>query len=140
MVKRINTVEERKIEWTDVHDSALKISLGIEPPDMSPKDPTVWTKTPKEKKLLKKYRKRHKKDILVSGCAPIRHTPIYGTLIVYILGKKLPKTTFSYYCNLAEIREVLNKFRGKSGQSTVRYYIWLGKRYDVTQTPYWYGK
>lgn len=47
--------------WVNVHDDELMIKLGIRPPHLVPRDPSVWTKTPYEKKLLKSLRRVHKK-------------------------------------------------------------------------------
>ena len=32
--------------WVDVHDDAQMVELGIRPPSLAPRDPSVWTKTP----------------------------------------------------------------------------------------------
>ena len=32
--------------WVDVRDDAQMVELGIRPPLLEPRDPSVWTKTP----------------------------------------------------------------------------------------------
>ena len=49
-------VKKKETSWVDVHDSDLMISLGIHPKYATPRDPSIWTKTPKEKALLAKCR------------------------------------------------------------------------------------
>lgn len=48
--------KKKETSWVDVHNSDLMISLGIHPKYATPRDPSVWTKTPKEKALLAKCR------------------------------------------------------------------------------------
>ena len=36
--------------WVDVHDDALMVELGIHPRPVTPRDPSVWSKSKQEKK------------------------------------------------------------------------------------------
>lgn len=51
-------MQKRKEEPVDVHDQKLMIELGIHPNYKFERDPTVWSKTPQEKELLKKAKHR----------------------------------------------------------------------------------
>lgn len=45
--------------WIDVHnDNAMRKAGFFRPYDITPRDPSVWTKTAKEKALLKKVKSR----------------------------------------------------------------------------------
>lgn len=46
--------------WIDVYDDDLMVKLGMRPPRIAPKCLDVWTKTEKEKRLLKILRKTYK--------------------------------------------------------------------------------
>lgn len=129
-------IKEREIEWVDVHDDALMVKLGIRNPDLQPRDPSVWTKTPKEKKILKKLRNTHKRNTLGAKRSNNNH----GVLLVYIKpdiknalkvfngipNKGTIKTTFSFVCNRYNINDILENMKKK--YSVVKY-RWNGNDY-----------
>lgn len=45
----------------DVNDDNLMVELGMRPPLLTPRDPSVWTKTKQEKVKLRALRKSVKK-------------------------------------------------------------------------------
>jgi hypothetical protein len=56
----IKAPQDDRDSWVDVHDDALMIELGIRPPHATPRDPSVWTKSKQEKKILRTLRCAHK--------------------------------------------------------------------------------
>lgn len=129
-------IKEKEIEWIDVHDDDLMVKLGIRNPNITPRDPSVWTKTQKEKKLLKKLRNIYKNANLGAK----RSTDSHGYLLVYIKpdiknaikvingipNKGTIKTTFSFLCNKYNIKDILNDMSKK--YSVVKY-RWNGHDY-----------
>lgn len=129
--------------WVNVRDDELMIALGIRPPHLIPRDPSVWTKTPREKKLLKSLRKIHKGRIYFHSI-PRKSIPVRAKLIVQLKkNKKFPYTTYSTECWQHEIGDILfryyqtNKNTGFS-ESLVSKYIYNGKTYSPNERPFWY--
>ena len=129
--------------WVDVHDDELMIELGIRPPHLVPRDPSVWTKTPYEKKLLKSLRRIHKGRIYFHS-VPRKSIPVRAKLIIQLKkNKKFPHTTYSTECWQHEIGDILfryyqtNKKTGFS-ESLVSKYIYNGKTYSPNERPFWY--
>lgn len=121
-------------DWVDVNDDALMVKLGIRHPSAAPRDPSVWTKSPKEKALLKKLR-NHKSGILAKGGSSEKYEPLFKyTLCVTIakdgkfmqfdkkLKRKVFKTTFSHKCYKKEIPFILNRYVNEEGKSLVKSY------------------
>lgn len=136
MAKKLNS-GDRDTSWVDVHNDELMVMLGIRCPNLQPRDPSVWTKTPREKKELKKMRLRHKHIKLTGGVCPIKSIPVMSKLIVQIIGKNVPKTTFSYECLQSDIPRILCQHVNEKGESIVRYYKWNGKEYSPKTLPFW---
>ena len=129
--------------WVDVHDRELMIELGIHPPYAVPRDPSVWTKTPYEKKVLRLERCKHKERIHFHS-VPRKSIPVRAKLIIYLKkNKKFPHTTYSTECWQHEIGDILfryyqiNKKTGVS-ESLVSKYIYNGKTYSPNERPFWY--
>ena len=139
-------------DWVDVHDDSLMVSLGLRQPALTPRDPSVWTKSSKDKNVLKRLRKVVKNDF-ASGWgytpAPI---PLDGKLVITIkknnkhmiydekLKRKVFKTTFSFDCNQRHIPFILAKFSEKKDKITKSYvikYSWNGRTYSPTELPSW---
>lgn len=128
----------RDISWVDVHNDSLMVSLGIRLPNVEPRDMSVWTKTAKEKKEVRKMRNKHKNDYITGGIKEPKSIPVVAKLIVQIYGKIGNKTTFSYTCTQSNIPNILSKFVDDSGKSIIRYYKWNGKTYKPGTLPFWY--
>lgn len=129
--------------WVDVHDRELMIELGIHPPYAVPRDPSVWTKTPYEKRVLRSERCKHKERIHFHT-VPRKSIPVRAKLIIYLKkNKKFPNTTYSTKCWQHEIGDILfryyqiNKKTGVS-ESLVSKYIYNGKTYSPNERPFWY--
>ena len=121
-------------EWVDVNDDALMVKLGIRNPNVEPRDPSVWTKSAKEKALLKKLR-NHKSGILAKGGSFEKYEPLFKfTLVITIeknpkftqfdkkLKRKVFKTTFSHKCYEKDIPFILNRYKDEEGNSLVKQY------------------
>lgn len=141
-MKQTNT-EVTQLEdqsWVDVHDEDLMIALGIHPPFAALKDPYVWTKTYKEKKLLAGV--KHKTRMHFS-IGPIRSIPVKAKLIIYLRkNKRFPKTTYSIVCWQHEIPFILSQYsiRNKhtnAFDSIVIKYVYNGRTYNPGELPFW---
>lgn len=94
------------------------------------KDPNVWTKTPKEKKALRKLRKQ--KFHSFSGHVPeSKSIPVFSKLYIYIKGSN---TVEIRECWWNDIQRVLSIF------DNVVKYKWLNKYYSPEETPIWRWK
>lgn len=109
--KNINNVTQNDEDfWVDVHDDEQMVELGIRPPSVAPRDPSVWTKTPYEKRILKSLRRMHKGRMYFHS-SPTKHIPVRARLIVQLKrNKKFPKSTYSSECNMHEIGNILSKY------------------------------
>lgn len=127
----------------NVHDDELMIKLGIRPPHVSPKDMSVWTKTPHEKKVLRSERRKHKETIHFHS-VPRKSIPVRANLIIYLKkNKKFPNTTYSTECWQHEIGDILLNYytSTKSGnsESLVTKYVYNGRTYAPNERPFWPG-
>lgn len=127
--------------WVDVHDDVLMIKLGIRPRHVSPKDPSVWTKSKQEKKILKTLRCVHKGE-LHFGSIPIREIPVRAKLIIQLKKNKyFPHTTYSTICNMHKIGEILSYYNWDSKNQVpldiVAKYSFNGKTYKPNERPFW---
>ena len=130
--------------WVDVHDDAQMVELGIRPPSLAPRDPSVWTKTPYEKRILKSLRRIHKGRMHFHS-SPIKHIPVRARLIVQLKhNKKFPKSTYSSECNMHEIGSILSKYyqwnkKNKCTECLIVKYSYNGKTYKPWERPFWPG-
>lgn len=120
--------------------------------DLTPRDPKVWTKTAKEKKLLNRLRRIHKEKFIGRSAKPQKTFPLFDKLIVLIMPDKknslrknrdnkpdgrFIKTTFSFSCWQSDIIHILSKFvNPKNGKSTVIKYRWNGIWYKHGDLPF----
>ena len=124
----------------NVKDDRQMVELGIRSPLLAERDISVWTKTSKEKKLLRKL--RHGNDNCHFGTIPIKSIPVRSKLIIYLKKNNIfPKTTYSTECWQHEIFEILTKYfyTDKSGIShyLVMKYEFNGKSYLPNERPFW---
>lgn len=120
-------------EWIDVNDDALMVSLGLRYPNAEKRDPNVWTKSEKEKAILKKVRNSFS-GTLCKGGGKDDHESFKGKLRFTIeksdkfmtfdskLKRKVFKTTFSVSCYKKDIPFILNKYVNEKGQSLILKY------------------
>lgn len=140
--KRPNKAAQNEEDfWVDVHDDDLMVELGIRPPKLAPKDPSVWTKTSNEKRLLKAVRTR--RDVRISIGSP-KTIPIRSKLIIFLKkNKKYPHTTYSTECWQHEVGYILNRYwvidrKTNFVEPLVAKYIYNGKTYQPNERPFWY--
>lgn len=130
--------------WVDVHNDALMVELGIRPAMLSPRDKTVWTKTPNERRLLKSLRRSGKGRIHFHS-VPERSIPVRTKLIIQLVkNDKFPKTTYSTECWQHEIKNILLQYykrNKKTGvnECLVSKYTYNGKTYAPNERPFWPG-
>ena len=130
--------------WVDVHNDALMVELGIRPAMLSPRDKTVWTKTPNERRLLKSLRRSGKGRIHFHS-VPEKSIPVRTKLIIQLVkNDKFPKTTYSTECWQHEIKNILLQYykrNKKTGvnECLVSKYTYNGKTYTPNERPFWPG-
>lgn len=130
--------------WVDVHNDALMVELGIRPAMLSPRDKTVWTKTPNERRLLKSLRRSSKGRIHFHS-VPEKSIPVRTKLIIQLVkNDKFPKTTYSTECWQHEIKNILLQYykrNKKTGvnECLVSKYTYNGKTYAPNERPFWPG-
>lgn len=138
MVKSANNSDG----WVNIHDAELMIKLGIHPCYLSSKDPSVWTKTSKEKEALRVLRSRHKGKIHI-GTIPNRSIPVRAKLIIQLKkNKKFPNTTYSTICNMNQIGDILSHYYDVNPKTNiitnlVVKYTYNGKTYSPDERPFW---
>ena len=129
--------------WVNVYDDNKMVELGFRPPLLSPKDPSVWTKTPYERRVLKSLRKIHKGKMHFYSY-PDKYIPVRAKLIIQLKrNKKFPKSTYSIECNMHEISRILSKYYRKDRKNSeclIIKYSSNGKTYKPNERPFWPGK
>lgn len=138
--------------FVNINDKDLMISIGIHPKNAEPRDPSVWTKTIKEKNDVKKMRLRHKKEHLLGSSGHENPIPFRSKLIVHIKADPLYamrlnkdgspdrstiKTTHSIICGQSDIPFILAKFVDNKGKNLVIKYQWNEKTYQPDTLPFW---
>lgn len=133
-------VEDR---WIDVHDDDVMRAHGLwRPYNQSPRDPSVWTKTPAERRILKKLRHTHKGEDMHFHSAPRKSIRVRAKLIIQLYkNNKFDKTTYSTECWQHEIPDILSMYYvvdKPSGYAinVVRKYVWNGKTYGPKDLPF----
>lgn len=101
------------------------------------RDPSVWTKTLKEKKILKTQRRIHKHSLKSKSSTPWKEIPVYGKIILYLkpgpLDKENFKSTVSFECGQADVPEIVNKRKNQLIK-----YFWNGRTYFPGEFPFWH--
>lgn len=129
--------------WVDVHDDALMVELGIRLPNVAPRDKSVWTKTPNEKRLLRAARNSVKKEKIHFHSIPKRSIPVRAKLIIQLRkNRRFPNTTYSTECWMHEIGDVLSLYRQYNKkiscyENLVVKYSYNGKTYSPGERPFW---
>lgn len=116
----------------------LMVKLGMRQPHVVPRDKEVWTKTQREKKMLKRYKS---KERIHFHTIPIKSIPVWSKLIIYLKkNKEYPKTTYSIKCWQHEISNILSNYcqvkKGKV-ENLVSKYSYNGKTYAPNERPFW---
>lgn len=151
MIKKIK--KQREVKPVDVYNDAEMVALGLRLPKYPGRDKSIWSKTAKEKALLKKMKRSCTTKLNRGWGAPPKSIPIPGKLIVRIKpsdkftmvtkeGKVLKKTTYSHECIQSDIPRILSRYvegNNNAFHSIVINYSWNGKTYNPKEVPFWYG-
>ena len=127
--------------WVDVHNEAIMRELGFSRINVEPRDESVWTKTPKERELLKKLRNLYKNLDMRFHTPPRKFIKVPGKLIIQLRKNKVfPKTTYSIKCWKSDIPDILSNYvitnkRFNISESAILKYIWNGKTYNYNELP-----
>lgn len=133
-----NNLEEKDSKWIDVHDDKVMREMGFfRPYDVEPRDPSVWTKTNKERRELKRAKGRCSKlGNWHMGLTPNKEVKLSSKLIVSLKkNNSFDKTTYSFKCRQSNVNNLLDRFVSKSGKSLVAKFNWNGKTYNSSQLP-----
>lgn len=144
--------KQTKDEKVNVYDDVEMVSLGIRKPVLTPRDPSVWTKTLSEKAAVRVHRNKKYNFVTKWGYRQ-KSIPVYSKLIVTIKpsarftmvnkkGERVNKTTYSFNCGQSDIPRILSKFVEIDKASKITYplvksYYWNGKTYKPSQLPFW---
>ena len=129
--------QDDRDSWVDVHNEALMIELGIHPRKATPRDPSVWTKSVQEKKILQTLRCAHKGKMHL-GTYPYKSIPVQDKLIIQLKkNKQFSNTTYSIVCYMHQIGDILNFFRDRQNKLVVAKYTFNGKTYMPNERPFW---
>lgn len=134
-----NSQRDNKV---DVRNQMLMIELGMHPCFLAPKDPSVWTKSDYEKKMLRSLRRMYKGEMHFHSI-PIKSIPVQAKLIVQLKkNKQFPKTTYSFTCWMHQIGNILSSFhqtdkRTGTVTNVVAKYTYNGKTYSPNERPFW---
>lgn len=138
-IKKVNLTVD---SWIDVNNNRFMTSIGFRPVVQSKRDESVWTKTPYEKRMLKKLRHTYKNKDMHFHSRPLKTFKLYDKLIVYLYkNKQFNKTTYSIKCWQHEIPNILAKFKvvnnkTDSYKNIVMKYVWNGKTYGPKDLPF----
>ena len=132
-------------EWIDIHDDALMVSLGLRQPKLIPRDPSVWTKSKKEKEFIKKMKHSISQQFVNTWGGKKDIVNFKGKLNVTIkkndsftmydstLKRRIPKTTFSFNCYEYYIPFILQRFKISKTEDLVIKVTFNGKPYTSTK-------
>ena len=120
-MKKEEKKEEKKV---DITNDAQMVMLGIRPQLLAPRDPSVWTKTEKERKAWKKQRRFPAPN--TQWAPPTKSSRFTGRLIVQVQG--MDKTTYSHNCPESDLSYILSKY--KNERCSIVRAFWNGKEID----------
>lgn len=131
-------MEKSESSWVDVHNDELMISLGIRPPHLIQRNPSVWKKSEQEKKILKSRRRIHKREMHFNS-VPQKSIPVIAKLIIYLRkNNQFSRTTYSTKCWQHDVDDILSNYRdSNSGESLVLKYVYNNITYQPNERPFW---
>lgn len=135
---------ERDERWIDVHDDDVMREHGLwRPYDQSPRDPSVWRKTPNERRLLRQaMASQGKIKGWHCGSCGKRNPLVRAKLIVQLKKNKIfPKTTYSFNCFNTAVNEILSRFtvnnpKTDTAETLVAKYSYNGMPYQANERPW----
>lgn len=140
--KAIQKKEEDR--WIDVHNDDVMREMGFfRPFNQSPRDESVWRKTPNERRLLRNVKRQGKGNDMHFHSAPHKHIPVRAKLIIQLKkNKKYPNTTYSTECFMSDIPDIISQYRVVNprtnySESVVAKYSFNGRTYAPNEVPFW---
>lgn len=138
-------IQSREENWIDIKNDELMVKEGLRQPKLEPRDESVWSKTPNEKRILRSVRDKSK---LHTSVIPTKSIPVRSKLIIYLEKNNVyPKTTISTECWQHEISEIISNYmivdKKNSKKDKTVYknivlkYSWNGKTYRNNELPIW---
>lgn len=119
--------------WIDVHNDKVMREMGFfRPYDQTNID---WSKTAKERKLLRRLKHSIKKKDMHFHAMPKPRKMVVAKLIVYLApNKEFPKSVYSFQCSNTSVNEILSKFQIynraiRCSETVVKKYSFNGKTY-----------
>lgn len=138
--KAIQREEDR---WIDVYDNAVMRKMGfLRPLKQSPRDESVWTRTPHERRILNNVKHYGNYLDMHFHSVPRKRATVFATLIIQLKKNKVfPKSTYSIKCFNNRISDILGQFKivnpkTKQYESAVAKYSYNGMTYAPNETPY----
>ena len=136
-------IQDKDGRWIDVHDDAVMREMGFSRFERIPRDESVWTKTPRERQLLKKIRNTYKDLDPHFHSVPPKRGTVRAKLIIQLKSNNVfSKSTYSFECLNTHISNVLEKFKvidpvTRWLESVVVKYSYNGKTYAPNELPYY---
>lgn len=129
--------------WINVHDDDVMREMGLfRPFNQVPRDESIWTKTPSERRALQSAKHIYSKDMHFHSI-PSKIIRVPDKLIIQLEKNKVfPKTTYSIKCWQSDIPNILSKFvvvnrKLSTTKNVVAKYTWNGKTYYPGELPFW---
>lgn len=127
--------EEKTISKVNVRNDEEMVRLGIRPATVTPRDPSVWSKSAYEKRILRdaKYSCRGGNGHFYT--VPTQRNKIYDKLIIQLKPNKVfNKSTYSMICGDTDVKRIVSGFtienrKTKQPESLVIKYSFNGKTY-----------
>lgn len=102
-------MKRKELPPVNIHNDQECIDLGLRLPKRVPRDPSIWTKSSKDKRALKAIKKTVKTPNL-GWAPPQKESRLSETLIINV--KDYPKTTYTFKnCPETNIDYILNKYK-----------------------------
>ena len=137
-------LQQSEDRWIDVHNDDVMRKMGfLRPFDQTPRDESVWRKTPNEKRILRNVKHVGKNEDTHFHSIPHKHIPVRAKLIIQLKkNKKYPNTTYSIECWMSDIPDILSRYqtinpKTKYIEFIVSRYYFNGKTYTLNELPFW---
>lgn len=138
-----NKAIQKEDRWIDVHNDNVMREMGfMRPFNQTPRDKSVWQKTPNERRLLRNVKHSVRNRDMHFHTAPAKRATVRTKLIIHLKSNKVfPKSTYSQECLNTHISDALGRFQvtnPKTGnsKSIVAKYSYNGRTYALNEIPY----
>lgn len=132
---KVNQKEESR--WIDIHNDKVVNEMGLmRPLSQEPRDNSVWSKTPNERRILKNVKYQGSRSNMHFGTVPTKRSTVVAKLIIYLKpNKTFPKSTYSFSCTDTSVNSILSKFvvtnpKSKQFESVINKYSYNGRIYS----------